>query len=96
MNMGEEKSEVVNNVEDSRFELRVGDHLAYIDYTLKKDRIVYIHTEVPQALEGQGVGSRLAQHALTYAQEQDLRVILQCPFVAAYIKRHPENQKLVS
>ena len=84
-----------NNATAQRFEAQVGDHLAVIQYQRQGNRITFIHTEVPHALEGQGVGSRLARFALEYAKAQQLEVVPLCPFVRGYIKRHPEYQALV-
>jgi predicted GNAT family acetyltransferase len=53
-------------------------------------------TEVPEALEGQGIGSALARGALDDVRAQGLQVIPLCPFVAAFIRRHPEYLDLVS
>jgi predicted GNAT family acetyltransferase len=50
---------------------------------------------VPEAHEGQGIGSALIRFALSSARERGLRVIPICPFFAAYIKRHPEEQDLL-
>ncbi|MCE7946859.1 MAG: N-acetyltransferase [Chloroflexi bacterium CFX4] len=85
-------SEVVHNPEQKRFELPIGDHLALVEYIPAGTNIVFTHTEVPPALEGQGVGSRLAKHALDYAVENGLKIQPLCPFIAAYIRRHPEYQ----
>ncbi len=85
-------SEVVHNPEQKRFELRLGEHLALVEYIPAGTNIVFTHTEVPPSLEGQGVGSRLAKHVLDYAVENGLKVQPLCPFMAAYIRRHPEYQ----
>ena len=45
--------------------------------------------------EGQGLGARLARFALDDARERGLRVVPLCPFIAAFVKRHPEYQDLV-
>ena len=50
----------------------------------------------PPAIEGHGVGSKLVRGALDAARDQGLRVVPQCPFVAAYIKRHPEYEDLLA
>jgi len=50
---------------------------------------------VPPALEGRGIAGKLARAALDYARERKLSVIPRCPFVAAYIRKHPEYQSLV-
>jgi predicted GNAT family acetyltransferase len=50
---------------------------------------------VPEAFEGKGVGGQLARAALAYAREHELKVIPTCPFIAAYITKHPEHHDLV-
>lgn len=57
--------------------------------------ISFVHTHVPEAARGQGVGRALAEAGLDYARERGLRVDPACPFVAAYVERHPEVQGLV-
>ena len=86
---------VHNNEERHRFEAHVGEQTAYLEYLLAKEQIVYTHTEVPENLEGQGIASRLAQTALEYAQEKQLKVLPLCPYTAAYIRRHPEYKPLL-
>lgn len=67
---------------------------AVLTYRLDGDRIVFEHTVVPEAAEGQGVGSSLAKAGLAHARSEGLRVVPQCPFVAAYMERHPETHDL--
>ena len=55
-----------------------------------------MHTEVPEALQGHGIAGKLAAHALTYARENGLDVVPLCPYVAKYIKDHPEFADLVA
>jgi uncharacterized protein len=65
-------------------------------YQLEGDTIVFTHTRVPPAIEGQGVGSRLIRGALDAARDEGLKVVPQCPFVAAYIDKHPEYRDLLA
>jgi predicted GNAT family acetyltransferase len=87
---------VVDNAEKSQFELRIGDDVALAAYRKRGDQIVFTHTEVPKHLEGHGVGAELAKAALDSARAQGLRVVPRCPFIDAYIKRHPEYQDLLA
>lgn len=87
--------EVHNRPDAQRFEARLGDEVAFADYHLKNRVIIFTHTEVPEALEGQGVASRLIRVALEHSREQGYQVVPLCPFVAAYIRRHPEYRALV-
>lgn len=87
--------EVKHNPAEMRFEIQEGDLLAELLYQLDGDLIVFHHTFVPPALEGQGIASQLAKAGLDYAKTNMLRVVPACSFVDAYIRRHPEYQPLV-
>jgi hypothetical protein len=74
-----------------RFTLSVDGVLAVLDYrVIDATTVEYHHTFVPRELRGRGIASRLATYALGYALENRLKVIPICPFVAAFIRRHPE------
>jgi predicted GNAT family acetyltransferase len=88
-------SDVRDNKADGRFELDVQGHTALAYYTLSPGVITFTHTEVPPALAGQGVGSRLAKGALEIVRAQNLKVVAKCPFIAAYMGKHPEVQDLM-
>ncbi|GLR18068.1 GNAT family N-acetyltransferase [Portibacter lacus] len=75
----------------NRFEYKQGEHLAIIDYTLKNDKIYLMHTEVPEALGGQGIGSGLVKAVLQNIKDRGLKLVPLCPFVVSYLKRHPEE-----
>lgn len=83
--------EIVDNPERKRFETTIDGHTALVEYIRLQQRIIYTHTEVPRALEGQGIGSALARYVLDFARREDLRVQPLCPFIAAYIKNHFEE-----
>jgi len=87
---------VRDNKAEHEFELVVEGHRAVAAYQLEGDTIVFTHTIVPKAIEGRGVASRLIRGALDQARDRGLKVIPQCPFVAAYIKRHPDVQDLLA
>jgi len=86
---------VRDNVERHRFEADLGDSLAIADYVLMTGQIMFTHTEVPPAHEGQGIGTALIEAALASARERGLKVIPTCPFFASYMKRHAEVQDLL-
>ncbi|WP_250009896.1 GNAT family N-acetyltransferase [Actinoplanes sp. M2I2] len=86
---------VHDNPAQHRYEITVYDELAgFAVYYLEKERIVFIHTEVVIAYEGQGLGSRLAHDSLDDVRQRGLRVVPACPFYARYIRNHPEYQDL--
>lgn len=86
---------VLNNPDRKRFEAKVNGHLAVAEYILSTTRIIFTHTEVPSALEGQGVGAALARAGLDYARANNLRVMPLCPFIAAYMENNPEYGDLL-
>ena len=86
---------IVNNVKEQQFQVRAEGELASLEYRLYKGDIALMHTEVPDRLGGRGIASALAESALIYAREHKMPVIVYCPFVAGYLKKHPEYQPLV-
>ncbi|MBV9775296.1 MAG: N-acetyltransferase [Gemmatimonadetes bacterium] len=92
---GSEQVTVVDNPGASRYEAQTPEGPALLTYEREAGRIFLLHTEVPDALEGRGVGSELVRTALDQAREQGVRVVPYCAFVQAYLKRHPEYQELV-
>lgn len=91
-----EGNEVKNNEARSRFELEIEGGVAVAQYKLDGDVLHMTHTIVPEAAEGQGIGSRLVKGALDEARSRGLRVDPICPFVRAYIDRHPEYRDLLA
>jgi predicted GNAT family acetyltransferase len=78
------------------FFARLGEQGAgYIEYKRQGDNIAILHTIVDQAFEGQGVGSALARDALDTARAEGWGVLPYCPFIQAYIKKHPDYLDLV-
>lgn len=87
---------VRDNPERHRFEIDLGDgSFAIAEYTLPAGKIMFTHTEVPEAHEGQGLGTKLIRFALDAARERGLKVIPICPFFAAYMQEHAEVQDLL-
>jgi predicted GNAT family acetyltransferase len=78
-----------------RFAADVSDKTAYITYRELDGEILELdHTYVPKEARGGGIASQLTSRALDYARERGYRVLPSCPFVAAYLKRHPEYREL--
>ncbi len=87
---------LTNDTAQHRYEARIDGGLAgYLEYQLTDEIAVISHTEVPAAFEGRGVGSALARHALDDIAEHSTRsIIVLCPFVLAWLERHPEYKRL--
>ena len=84
------------NDDERRYELRLGGELAgYAVYRTNPGRITFTHTVVYPEHEGQGLGSRLAKHVLDDAVARRETIVPVCPFISAYLKRHPEYEASV-
>ncbi len=79
-----------NNALASRFEALVNNGLAVLDYRIEGGTIFLLHVEVPASEQGRGIASRLSRAALEFSRESGLKVVPRCPFIAAYIRRHPD------
>jgi hypothetical protein len=88
--------EVTNNEAANRYELEVEGQLALAAYRLRDGRITFTHTEVPDALEGRGIGKRLVKAALDDVRTRGLEVVPACAFVKHYVETHPEEQDLLA
>ncbi len=86
---------IIHNPEKNRFEASLAEGTAELVYMKVGDTLIFHHTEVPEALEGQGIGSKLAKAGLEYVKENNISAAALCPFVKAYVQRHPEYQSLL-
>ena len=81
---------VRDNPAELRYEILAGDDLlGVIRYVREPGTVVLVHTEIEPEAEGRGVGSRLVAGALADIRSRGLRLVPVCPFVSAYIARHP-------
>ncbi|EGI75866.1 GNAT family N-acetyltransferase [Hylemonella gracilis] len=86
-----------NNAAQHRYEIASGGTLAgFAEYNLVgQDAVLFSHTEILAAFEGQGLGSQLARYALDDVKAQNKMAIPVCKFIAGYIRRHPEYLAIV-
>jgi predicted GNAT family acetyltransferase len=88
--------EVTENPELERYEIRVDGALAgFTEYRGHTDTRTFTHTEIDPAFEGQGLGSQLISRTLDDLRARDLKAIPICPFVKAFLDRHPEYLDVV-
>lgn len=87
--------EIQDRADESRFIATVDGATAELKYEVEGDRLRLVHTRVPSSVEGEGVGSALARRALDSARERGFTVWPDCPFVAEWMKRHPEYLDLL-
>ncbi|MEU9844295.1 GNAT family N-acetyltransferase [Actinomadura sp. NPDC048032] len=89
-------TEISDNAEQSRYEIRVdGDLAGFAEYERGEGTVVFTHTEVDSAFEGKGVGSALARGALDDVRSKGFSVVPLCPFIKKWIDRHPDYHGLV-
>jgi len=87
---------IVRREDASRFECELQGMLCVIDYRIEGDRILLPSVRVPQALEGRGIAAALTRAALDWAREQSLTVVPICPYVAAWLRRHPDYSDVLA
>jgi predicted GNAT family acetyltransferase len=91
-----ERIEMADAPDRERYELSIdGEVVGFTAYRTRPGLIAFIHTEVDERLQGQGLAERLIRFALEDARTRDLAVLPFCPFVKAFIEHHQEFQALV-
>ncbi|HSS77963.1 MAG TPA: GNAT family N-acetyltransferase [Thermoanaerobaculia bacterium] len=85
--------QILNDEAAKKFYAIVDGHEAHIEYAHAGDVYNLLHTFVPEDLRGHGVAEQLVQGTLDLIKEQGARFIPTCPFIQAFLKRHPEYRK---
>jgi predicted GNAT family acetyltransferase len=89
--------DIVDNEAEHRYEAYLdGDLAGFIVYLDEARGRVFLHTEVDPAFEGKGVGGQLVKGALESVRARGAKMVPVCPFVTAYLKRHPEYADIVT
>ena len=86
---------LVNNEKKKRFELEYNGQVAFINYGDFGNQVALVHTEAPKELQGTGAAQALVEKTLAYIDSEGRKVLPYCPYVFAYIKRHPEWKHIV-
>jgi uncharacterized protein len=80
---------IVDVPERRRFEARLGPEVVgFTQYDTRSGEFAVLHTEIDPAYEGKGFGSRLAAGVVDAARGSGLKVVVRCPFISAYVRRH--------
>ncbi|EMY33228.1 hypothetical protein D477_015893 [Arthrobacter crystallopoietes BAB-32] len=86
-----ESFSLTRNDADSRYEIHVDGRLAGTSAFHASGReVAFLHTEIRAEFEGQGLAGKLAEYALSDVAGQDKTAVPHCPFIAGYLRRHPE------
>jgi predicted GNAT family acetyltransferase len=86
---------VTNNEQLGQLESEVQGGMAVLRYQQHKDSLLLLHVRVPPEAQGRGIASELSRRAIELARERGLTAVPVCPFIATYIRRHPEYSGIV-
>ena len=86
---------IVHNQAGSCFEAHLGGRRSWLDYEIAEDRMVITHVVVHPELRGRQIAVHLMQAGLQYARAGSLRVVPQCAYANAYMRRHTEDRDLL-
>jgi uncharacterized protein len=87
---------IIDDTAGEQFALRMDGATATLEYKLHGDRLYLVHTEVPEAFRGQGVGGRLVEAALAKARTDHLTIVPWCPYARKWLQEHPEQSSDVT
>ena len=87
---------VTHNETGFRYEVSTKDGIAYVDYRWSGEILLLLYIFVPVSFRGKGISSVLLEHVLNYALEKKVKIKVFCPYIAKYIRMHPEHQSLLN
>jgi predicted GNAT family acetyltransferase len=82
---------VTHNEAKGQFEITLGHEKAVLQYHRTEQHITLLHTQVPETSRGRGLGNQLVRAAMDFAHFNQLKVVPVCPFVKAYVQKHPDT-----
>jgi predicted GNAT family acetyltransferase len=86
---------IVNNKEASRFEIKLGNDEAFVDYRWRNDVLELLYIFVPVAHRGKGIAEELIKHVLDDALAGNRKIVVYCSWIAGYVRSHPEYHSLL-
>lgn len=91
-----EKYKVFENEAENRFEVIIENDVAYIDYKWYQDYFILLYIFVPVPFRGKSISTALIEYALKYARDKNVKIKIFCPYIAKYVRMHPEYQDLLA
>jgi len=85
-----EPAKVIDDQDASRFEAVIDGDVAELTYRRRADRLILIHTGVPDSMAGRGIGGLLVRAAVERAGKEPLTPVPTCPFARDWLQRHPD------
>ncbi len=86
---------MIDNWEESRFELEENGHLAWAEYRIRDGKYLIPHVEAEPALRGAGTAGRLMRAIVEYARAESLVIVPRCSYAQAWFERHPEAEDVL-
>ena len=87
---------MIDNQDESRFDVTLNGTLAELVYRRRADRLVVLHTGVPDELGGRGIGGLLVRAAVSRAAHEGLTIVPLCPFARSWLEKHQDVASGVS
>ena len=81
---------VTHNESKSRFEVALGGRMAFVEYRVEGDEMIFTHTEVPQEFRRRGIAKKLVLAGFDVASKKRLRIVALCSYAARVLQEHPE------
>jgi predicted GNAT family acetyltransferase len=75
----------------TQFDVSMDGATAKLEFEVEGDRLLLLHTEVPEQFRGQGVGGQLVEKALAKARGDNLTIVPWCPYTRKWLKEHPDK-----
>jgi predicted GNAT family acetyltransferase len=89
-------NDLLNNKESQQFEMYVDGKKSFIEYQQEDDVLYLVHTEVPEEQGGKGIAADLVEKTFNYIEEQNLKVVPECSYVQAFLKRNPDWERILA
>jgi predicted GNAT family acetyltransferase len=90
------ENDLLNNKESQQFEMYVDGKKSFIEYQQEDDVLYLVHTEVPEEQGGKGIAADLVEKTFNYIEEQNLKVVPECSYVQAFLKRNPDWERILA
>ncbi len=81
---------VEHNESQRRFEITLGEEMAFAEYRVEGDQMIFTHTEVPQQFRGRGIAQKLVLAGFDVASKKRLQIVPLCSYAARVLQEHPE------